>query len=228
MQVSEIFLSIQGEGIRAGLVAAFVRLAGCDLRCLWCDTPYALQGDQGQAMTVDHISRQILDLPAREVVVTGGEPLVQAETPELIERLTTAGKRVTLETNATQYRPVNCTLVSLSVKLASSVPHTGPWAAWAQTHDRTRVNVPAIRSFLENHPCQLKFVVADEADLAEIDAILAAVGPVDPELVLLMPQARNRDEYHHRSEWVAQQCIARGYRFGPRLHLEIWGGKRGK
>jgi len=228
LQVSELFLSIQGEGIRAGAVSAFVRLAGCDLRCIWCDTPYAHEPHRGRPLSIADILTQLDPLPTDEVVVTGGEPLIQPNLQPLLAALARAGKRVTLETNATQFRPLQCDLVSMSLKLASSVPHTGPYAHWAATHERTRLNLPAVCRFLETNNCQLKFVVADEADIAETQSILAQLPPIDPCRVLLMPQARTKHEYRQRAPWLAEQCVRLGLRFGPRLHVELWGARRGR
>lgn len=228
LQVCELFLSIQGEGIRAGAVSAFLRLAGCELRCIWCDTPYAHEPHQGRTIFLPDILTRLDAFPTDEVVVTGGEPLIQPNVQPLLAQLARAGKRVTLETNATQYRPVQCELVSMSLKLASSVPHTGPYAHWAATHERTRLNLPAVCRFLETNNCQLKFVVADQADLAETQSILAQLPPVDPRRILLMPQARTKHEYRQRAPWVAEQCTRLGLRFGPRLHVELWGARRGR
>ena len=93
----EIFLSLQGEGTRAGLPCAFVRLAGCNLRCRWCDTVRAW--DSGQDMALDDVLRAVTDLGCSRVEVTGGEPMLQPLVPELLKRLCDAGFETLLETN---------------------------------------------------------------------------------------------------------------------------------
>ncbi|MFB0515474.1 MAG: radical SAM protein, partial [Candidatus Neomarinimicrobiota bacterium] len=96
LKVNEIFHSIQGESTHAGRSCVFVRLAGCNLRCTWCDTAYAFY--EGQDMTVDEIIGQVVTYGCRLVEVTGGEPLMQAESIELMERLLAEGYEVLLET----------------------------------------------------------------------------------------------------------------------------------
>lgn len=228
MRVSEIFRSIQGEGLRAGAVSVFLRLAGCNLRCRWCDTPYALEAAPGEQMSLAQVLARVKAAGLGEVVVTGGEPLLQPQTPALLEALTRAGRQVTVETNATRYVPLRCDLLSLSPKLANSTPRQGRWAPYAKSHDRTRLNLPAIQRFLDRHEYQLKFVVADERDVQEVERLLRRLRRVDRRRVLLMPQARTRQQYRRLAPWVAQQCLEHGVRFGPRLQIELWGWRPGR
>lgn len=99
LRVSEIFLSIQGESTRAGLPCAFIRLAGCNLRCSWCDTPYAQDAGAGEEMSIEATLARVEELGCRRVEVTGGEPLTQAACPRLLHRLCEAGYETLLETN---------------------------------------------------------------------------------------------------------------------------------
>jgi 7-carboxy-7-deazaguanine synthase len=228
LKVSEIFLSLQGEGRLAGVVSVFVRLAGCNLHCRWCDTAYARRGGQRGQKSVAEIVSQVAEHGCRHVVVTGGEPLIAPELPELLQALADGEKHVTLETNATQYRDLACDLVSISPKLAHSTPLPGPQGRYAEEHERHRLNVPAIASFIDRHDYQLKFVVNDESDLTEVDAILSQLPAVDREKVMLMPLARTKTEYQRRAPLVAALCVRHGFRFCPRLHMELWGRQRGK
>jgi 7-carboxy-7-deazaguanine synthase len=220
MRVSEIFKSIQGEGIRAGRVSVFVRLAGCDLHCRWCDTPYALSKEQGEEMNLAEIMEQVENYACETVVVTGGEPLIWPETPTLLYKLKQQGKVVTLETNATQYRPVECDLVSISPKLANARSEKGAELSW--------LNLEAIQSFIDNNKVQVKFVVETEPDVDEVEDILSQLRDIERREVLLMPQARTKQEYRQRAPQVAQMCIERNFGFSPRLQIELWGGQRGK
>ena len=230
MRVSEIFKSIQGEGARAGEVSVFVRLAGCNLRCRWCDTPYALKKSQGKEMSLAEIVTKVEEYNCEAVVVTGGEPLIWPETPDLLDGLMSNNKYVTLETNATQYRDVECDLVSISPKLTNSVSQnqypepiqyvTGSGRPW--------LNIEAMQRFIDNNKVQLKFVVETENDLKEIDEILHSLRGLDESQVMLMPQARTKQEYRQRAPKVAQMCIERNFSFSPRLQVELWGGQRGK
>ncbi len=100
--VSEIFLSIQGESTYAGLPCVLVRLAGCNLRCQWCDTPYAQDASDAEAMSIEEIMAAIEKLSCRRVEITGGEPLVQASCLELLRRLCDAGYKTRLDTTGSQ------------------------------------------------------------------------------------------------------------------------------
>jgi 7-carboxy-7-deazaguanine synthase len=228
LKISEIFYSIQGEGKLAGVPSAFIRLAGCDLRCLWCDTTYALHAHQGKDLAIEAVLQQIALYDTPYVVVTGGEPLISPQLPQLLHALKQQNKHITLETSATQYRPVTADLISISPKLAHSIPHTGPHADFAPIHKTRRLNIEAIQYFIGHHEYQLKFVVGDQNDLAEVDQILAELQNVSKDRIMLMPQARTKQQYRAVSPQVAKMCIEKGFRFCPRLHLELWGCRGGK
>src|SRR5262245_33169841 len=123
IRISEIFYSIQGEGILAGVPSAFVRTTGCPLRCVWCDSPYTSWQPEGESPATDAVPARTADYPARHAVVTGGEPLLAAGVEELCARLRQAGYHVTVETAAVAFKPLACDLASLSPKLSNSVPH---------------------------------------------------------------------------------------------------------
>src|SRR5262245_26060823 len=106
MRISEIFYSVQGEGILAGVPSAFVRTTGCPLRCSWCDTPYTSWQPNGETMSVDEVLARLAEYPTRHAVVTGGEPVVAAGIDELCARLHAGGYHVTLETAAVEFKPL--------------------------------------------------------------------------------------------------------------------------
>ena len=112
LRVSEIFYSIQGEGILAGVPSVFVRLSGCNLRCVWCDTPYASWEPQGEEMAVEQIIERIRQWPAGHVVVTGGEPMIMPEIAALCDALHQQNMHITIETGGTVYAPVAVDLAS--------------------------------------------------------------------------------------------------------------------
>src|SRR5690242_18024276 len=120
MRLAEIFYSIQGEGKLGGVPSVFVRASGCNLRCTWCDTPYASWNPQGDDVGVDEIVRRVGEYRATHVVVTGGEPMIMPDIAELCEALKHAGHHITLETAATVYKAVRIDLASLSPKLSNS------------------------------------------------------------------------------------------------------------
>ena len=228
LSVSEIFFSVQGEGRLAGVVSVFVRLAGCDLRCRWCDTPYSLSASQGERMSVGEVCGEVGKYDCRHVVVTGGEPMIAAEVPGLLAALAEQGRHVTVETSATSYRQISCNLVSVSPKLTNSIPLTGEYAQQREAHAARRLNIEAIQQYIDGYDYQLKFVVAEESDLAEVDEILGQLRGVNEDKIMLMPQAQSMAEYRRVGAEVVQMCLSRGWRYCPRLQIELWGGGRGR
>jgi 7-carboxy-7-deazaguanine synthase len=230
MRIAEIFFSVQGEGRLAGVPSVFVRASGCNLRCRWCDTPYASWNPEGTEMSLEEILRAVQSHPARHVVVTGGEPMIARGMPDLLRALHDAGKHITIETAGTIAPDgVPCDLASLSPKLRNSTPppeQFGP--AWTQRHDSTRILPEVIRDWCAHYDHQLKFVVAGEADLAEIESLLAdlATGTA-PENILLMPEGRTVEAIRALAPQLVEWCKARGWRYCPRLHIELFGNKRG-
>ena len=225
LRVSEIFRSIQGEGRLAGVVASFVRLAGCDLYCRWCDTPYARKPEQGTVMTADEVVGRLAAWGARYVVVTGGEPLLAENLEQLLEALKQRGWHVTLETSATSYRPVSCDLTSISPKLSNSEP--GAAEHFQQQHAQRRLNVAAIQQYIDSYDYQLKFVLERPDDMPEIEDVLEQLQGLQRDKVLLMPQARTAAEHQRLGPMVAQICIERGFRYCPRLQVLLWDRQRG-
>src|ERR1700691_5514220 len=109
VQISEIFYSVQGEGMLVGVPSVFVRTSGCNLRCVWCDTPYTSWQPEGQERSVDSILDEANSYGSSHVVVRGGEPMIAPEIRELTERLT---QHVTVETRATVDANDRCDLMS--------------------------------------------------------------------------------------------------------------------
>ena len=229
MNVSELFYSIQGEGRLAGVPSVFVRLAGCDLQCRWCDTPQSQRSEQGEQMTVNHILAEVSKYNCRHVVVTGGEPLLAPELPDLLAALSSEGRHITLETSATRFRELLCDLISISPKLSNSLP-AGTYNLHYKEQDR--LNISAIRNYIDRHDYQLKFVVENETDLPEIEQVLRQLrdseknGEIDRDKVFLMPQARTRKQHNQLGPRIAQMCLEKGFRYCPRLQIELWDNQR--
>lgn len=231
LPISETFTSIQGEGKLAGTPSWFVRLSGCNLRCGWCDTPYASWAPDGGPRGTDALLAEYRAAGVAHAVITGGEPMIFAGVEDLAAGLRGAGAHVTIETAGTVCRPVACDLMSISPKLANSTPREGdprdPGGHWRARHERTRLNLPALRGLLAAHRCrQLKFVVASPADLPEIEALLATLNGVEPGDVLLMPEGVNVPG-PDTEQWARRAAAARGWRYCPRLHIELFGNVRG-
>jgi len=158
------------------------------------------------------------------VVLTGGEPLLQRELGPLCRALRAAGFHLTVETAGTLAPEFQCDLLSVSPKTSNSDPE----GRWRERHRRIRSDLGALSSLLGRFPeHQLKFVVRDAADLPEVLEILDRLPEARRARVLLMPEARTREELAQRSSCVAALCLEHGFRFGPRLHLELFGGGRG-
>jgi 7-carboxy-7-deazaguanine synthase len=160
--------------------------------------------------------------PARHVVVTGGEPMILPEVIPLTERLRALGLHITIETAGTVSRPVACDLMSISPKLSNSTP-SGPWAT---QHDRLRIQPEILRELMARYEHQLKFVIAQPQDLGEVRALLETLR-ADRQKVILMPEGTDRDVLRERALWLAEICKDEGFRFSPRLHVELYGNQRG-
>lgn len=228
MNLAELFYSIQGEGKLAGLPSVFIRASGCNLRCAWCDTPYASWEPVGEETTIGEIIRRVEQYGANHVVLTGGEPMIMPDVVELCAALKGLGKHITVETAATVYQPLELDLASLSPKLANSTPVQRDDGRFAAMHEKNRLNIPVIQRFIDASPdFQLKFVVADESDLREIESILQGLKNWSPGDVLLMPEGTDQATLEKRSGWVAEICKRTGFRFCPRLHIALYGHLRG-
>lgn len=229
MLIAEIFHSLQGEGELAGVPSVFVRTSGCNLRCAWCDTPYASWEPEGRQMAVDEIVAEVLKHPARHVVLTGGEPMIAPQIRELAGELRSLGRHITIETAAT-VPPDNiaCDLASLSPKLLNSAPDALKHAGWRRKHEALRWRPAVVRAWLDALPWQLKFVVVQPADVDEIEVMLDQLGrDVPRHKVLLMPEGVTIEALRGRARWLGEVCRERGFRYTPRLHIELYGNKRG-
>lgn len=227
MMVNEIFYSLQGEGLLAGVPSVFIRLASCPLRCTWCDTKYALDPAAGEDLTIEQILDKIKNISSapnnelrtmnnepRHFVLTGGEPMVNPQLPELTATLKQKAKHVTIETAGFKFVPdIACDLMSISPKTSNSGQKT-------ETQN--------VKQLISSYPYQLKFVVDSPDDLMEIQQTIELLGNVDSTRVMLMPQAKTRNELLAKSPMVAQLCKSTGYAFCQRLQILLYDGARGK
>jgi len=227
MRIAEIFYSIQGEGRLLGMPSVFIRTSGCNLRCVWCDTPYTSWRPEGRDWNVRKILREVRKYPARHVVVTGGEPLLAPEIEELAKELKREGAHITIETAATIFKPVACDLISMSPKLAHSTPWKRAKGQFAKMHEERRLNFGVLRKFLEGYDYQLKFVVERRQDFTEIRALLDQLVGLDRTRVLVMAQGKTSAEVRRKANWIVELCKEHGYGFTPRLHIDLFGNRRG-
>ncbi|MEM9068812.1 MAG: 7-carboxy-7-deazaguanine synthase QueE [Myxococcota bacterium] len=218
--VSEIFDSVQGEGPSVGRPCTFLRLGLCNLRCAWCDTPYTWDASRydlrAEIRTMDLATVRHQVSKATRIVLTGGEPLLQQEALEaLLHDLSatieveTAGTLVPRERFAEQVAQWN-----VSPKLTS-----------AGNGAKSRVD-PALRWFAAQPSAFFKFVVQGEGDLVEAREMIETYG-IPADRVWLMPEGTDAETLASRSAWLADHCIRDGYNLGTRLHITLWGDRRG-
>lgn len=239
----EIFFTLQGEGVSVGLPAVFVRSSLCNLHCHWCDTDHtwnfegtpwkhekdALPGyrkhrkaDVTIETTTAEIVAKVAAFPCRRVVLTGGEPLLQqAGWLEVIAALREIDRAYAfeVETNGTkqptpEFRAA-VTQFNVSPKLANS-----------GMGERLRIVPAVIESFAADSKAWFKFVACGPEDVEEIAAFTQRFG-IPPERVLVMPEGRTAAELDHHAQDVVACCLLHGWRFCDRLHVRLWGDKRG-
>lgn len=230
MLIAELFHSLQGEGELTGVPSVFVRTSGCNLRCAWCDTPYASWQPEGEIRTIPEIVAAVENHPAtRHVVLTGGEPMIAKDIHALAAALREGGRHLTIETAATVAPDgIACDLASLSPKLLNSAPDPLAHAAWRRKHEATRWQPDVVRAWIDRYAYQFKFVVARPEDVDELEHMLAALQREIPRhKVLLMPEATSLERMRDRAAWLGELCKARGYRYAHRLHIELYGHRRG-
>ena len=216
-RVAETFYSVQGEGPTAGVPTVFIRLQGCSVGCRWCDTKYSWDPEGGREVDLEALVEEALAHPCRRAVITGGEPLESALFGPLARSLAANGFALEVETSGTV--PPEADLPgdiqwNVSIKLAGS----------GVREDR-RINPAAIRELLARH-AWWKFVVSDARDVAEVVGLSERFA-LPRDRTLLQPEALRPDELLERSRWVVEQCKGHGFRFSPRLHVALWGARRG-
>jgi 7-carboxy-7-deazaguanine synthase len=223
LKISEIFYSVQGEGMLVGVPSVFVRTSGCNLRCGWCDTPYTSWRPEGEERSVDSIMEEVNSYGASHVVITGGEPMIAPGMDELTHRLT---QHLTIETAGTVDAHVRCDLMSISPKLANSTPHARDNGRWADQHERLRYQPEILRRLIQLYPYQLKFVITEPGDLKQVNAIVSDIGALRSRVVL-MAEGIDAVILAERGRWLADIAKQEGFRMTPRLHIDLWGNRRG-
>lgn len=208
LSVSEIFLSLQGESIRAGRVCAFVRLAGCNLRCARCDTAYAFQG--GRPMSVEAVVRKVRAFKTRLVEITGGEPLCQPGSLILMRRLLKAGFTVLLETNGSlDLSGVPPGVVRI---MDLKTPSTG------MAHRNRLENLKLLTASDE-----VKFVIADKRDYLFARALVKRHALDRKVTVLLSPEAGSKIA-SRLAGWMVKDRL--NARLNLQLHKILWPNRK--
>ena len=208
MRINEIFYSIQGEGTTMGTPTAFVRLAGCNLSCKWCDTEYAKE--TGEDMGIGEVIERVEEYGCEQVCVTGGEPLCQPDTPKLIDMLLDKGFLVTLETNGSQSIEVLECSPTLMISLDIKCPSSG------ESESMLLSNIEML-----GPTDQLKFIIGDSKDYEYAKGLIEKYSPSC--IIVMTPVGGT--ELKELAEWVLEDRLRA--RVLPQLHKIIWGDKRG-
>lgn len=241
MLISEIFYSIQGECVHTGVPSIFIRASLCNLKCrwgkTWCDTKYVwtTKGGLGN-LGIDEIIDRVKKFPGdvswgRHVVISGGEALIQKDCPHLIEILIKRGYYVTIETNGTVPLLLNDNIndirdrlfLSISPKLRSSTP---VGTEYEKTHEKTRINLTSLKQLTNNFSYIFKFVVNENEDLREIESLCKKL-KIPTKSIYLMPQGVTVKEISESAKKIIPICLEKGYNYSDRLHIRLWGKKRG-
>lgn len=227
LPISEIFYSIQGEGLNIGRPSIFIRLYYCNLYCTWCDTKYtwenqskAKEGIDYYSMDYDSIIKEISKYNCKSIVITGGEPLInQNKLAPLVKLLKNLGYYIEIETNGTLI-PIkelieNVDLFTVSPKLSNS-----------GVKEDQRIREDALHFFSKLDKTIFKFVIQERKDLNEVLDIIEKF-KIERRRVFLMPEGTDRDILDLRSSWIIEECKKHDFKFSPRLHIMLWGNKRG-
>lgn len=225
LEVNEIFgATVQGEGVSAGRRCAFLRLAGCNLTCSWCDTPYTWdwKGLNGQvfekdkethSMTVFEVIHKLTSIDVDLYVISGGEPMMQQEALRpVIDRLKASGKEVEIETNGTIKPKINPTRFNVSPKLI----HSG-------VRDKIRFKPDTLKEYVGKG--SFKFVCQNINDLNEVQSMITEIGIPNRD-VWIMPEGRDPETLMSHATAITDEAIQRCWNITGRLHIMTWGAKR--
>ncbi len=229
MKLAEIFYSVQGEGQLAGVPSVFIRFAGCNLRCTWCDAKHASWHPESEEWTEADVLREVEKYNTRHCVITGGEPGIHPELASLSQRLRATGRHITIETNDTRFQAeVACDLASISPKLEHSIADPAAFPGESALQRERRWNLDAFRGWLDHYEYQLKFVLCTAADVLEIQELVRLIDrKILPDRILLMPEGTDPKTIRSRSAEVVRLCKQHGYRYCCRLQLDLFGNARG-
>ncbi|MFV0644433.1 MAG: 7-carboxy-7-deazaguanine synthase QueE [Sphingomonadaceae bacterium] len=230
----EIFASLQGEGASIGYPSTFVRLSRCNLACVWCDTPYTwhfsgdnrphrgdLQFDRKAnqiTLPVEEVAQKIHSLPPRRLVVTGGEPLLQAGPLAHLLRLL-PDFHVELETNGT---------IAVPAALDEQIDQYNVSPKLAFSGNATELAlVPERLAYWAQEPrAWFKFVVSDHQDIEQV-LNLRSQFSISSDRLFVMAEGTESAQLHERQKWLADLCIANNLRMADRLHIHLYGDTRG-
>ncbi len=230
----EIFASVQGEGPSVGMPVAFLRLSRCNLACVWCDTAYTwhFEGDNrphrsGESfdrkanqveVSEEEAAQRIARLGQKRLVITGGEPLLQAgKLATMLDNL--PDMQVEIETNGTVDPPARLDIRVDQYNVSPKLAHSGNPADLALKPEMLDRWATDERAFF-------KFVISEPADVEEVRA-LVDTHMIPPARVFLMPEGTDSETLRQREKWLAPLCLEHGFRMTDRLHIHLFGDTRG-
>ena len=225
--ISEIFLSVQGEGVNAGIPSVFLRTYRCNLSCTWCDTKYTWLGQEKATAGVDYtalhttaVLEKIAEFGCKHLVLTGGEPMLhqQSLTP-LLSRLKREGYYIEVETNGT---------IAPTPEVVASVDtfNVSPKISNSLVNVAARIKRDVLHAHVQSGKAWFKFVICNKGDVGEVEEMVATYG-LPKDRVILMPEGIDALTVLERSRWVVEICKAKGFRFTPRIHILLYGNKKG-
>ena len=225
--VSETFTSRQGEGKLTGSETFFIRTSGCNLRCWYCDTPYASWNPGGEKISIAEIVQLAIQSGRRHVVLTGGEPLLPPESAQLCEQLQAAGFHLTVETAGTIDRELRADLMSISPKLRGSTPDATAHPRWNALHQQRRMPLDVMRRLIDRSTdFQLKFVADSPHDFAEIVDVADRL-QVAASDVWIMPQGSTIEAMDQAMQWLKPWVHSQGFQYCDRMQIRWFGNRRG-
>lgn len=227
LKISEIFYSLQGEGIDVGKPAVFIRTALCNLSCVWCDTKYTWDWNhydydrEVSEMTVPEIQEQISGFDTKHCVITGGEPLIQqTKLVPLLSNLKSKDYFVEVETNGT-------ILPSDTIERFVDRWNVSPKLQNSSISKQHREVQTCLGYFAKNSKAYIKFVICNRSDLTEVKSLIVKYS-LKRQKIILMPEGNSAAEIMEKSKWLAEICLKNGYRLSIRLHSLVWSGTRAK
>lgn len=236
MKICEQFSTLQGEGRYLGVPSYFIRTTGCNLRCEWanpdgtktkCDTPYtSWVPEKGVDLDINKVLETLKGTHIKHIVITGGEPTMQKDLAQVANTFADNQYRVTVETNGTIYVPnMKRAFISMSPKLRNSYAQT-PGTLESKLHlQNNNWEVPA-QEWMETNDYQFKFVYNELGDVAEIlDAQRTLKIPQSQ--IYLMPQGITTEQLQAKQQELFRICEHNGWNYTPRMHIDIFGNKRG-
>lgn len=232
LPINELFYSLQGEGKLSGVPSVFIRTSGCNLRCWFCDSYHTSWEPAGNWLSIPDIISKVESYDdTNHVVITGGEPLIHEQTETLLKELDKRGYHTTIETNGTIQTDSPIDLLSVSPKLQTSTPtpEKDPKGdgEWEEKHEQNRINIQTLATLYDRYNTQLKFVITNKTDIAEINSLIGSLRTTTTQTIpntniLLMPEGTTTEEISQTQTLTAELALKNGYRYTPRIHVDLW------